>query len=358
MTTAADPPAHVYTLSVQETDHPVTITVDVQSGKSLSVEKSTTIGGQGIVKLDGGQLLSPGVAVAGGGQLSGNGTVQGALVVGTAGGAGSSNAMLSPGSTTAPNGHLDVVGSYTQTATGTLAVDIHGTGTGQFDSISVSGSVSPGGALVIDASGLAPPTPGSANPQFPILSAGTLTSGTFSSVTTINSPGVLFIPIYRQAGGLASGTLEGGSDTITSAAGVALEEVLDLPGDMNFDGKFDDADKFLFALALADPTAYYYHPLRDHGAIIGYPPTKHGDLNDNGYVDFGDIRLFAKKFSGHGSGAEYQAVLASIEADLRSLVPEPSTTALSCVAIVSLVASQRRRHYFCSGNRSLVTIND
>ena len=130
------------------------ITIGVKSGNSLSAIVGTTIGDQATIELDDGNLVSSMVSIEGGGLLAGNGTVVGNLAVGTS---GVEDATLRPGFSV---GHLDVEGDYQQGASGTMLIDIEGDGAGQFDTIDVTGEVTLGGTLVVDATAFASVTPG------------------------------------------------------------------------------------------------------------------------------------------------------------------------------------------------------
>lgn len=319
--------AFVHELTVASNTAP--ITVGVQPGFSLSATHSVSVGSRGIIELNGGNLVSGMVEVQDGGQLSGIGTVAGHLVVGAASGA--SNAMLSPGTTASPNGHLDVEGTYEQGANGTLAIDIHGSAADQFDTVAVTGQAKLGGALVIDATGLAPPTPGTV-PTFPFLSAGSLSSDpddVFSSVTTVGNPDIYFAAIYSSDSGAGTGSGAGsgarslGGGASSGGAGAAAGEYA--IGDMNRDGSVNASDTDLFALALANRKAYY-NSKQANNACICVSGDISGDVNGNGRLDFGDIRKFATLVSGSGS-ASYTDTLARIDWDL-SRVPEPSSILL------------------------------
>jgi hypothetical protein len=94
-----------------------------------------------------------------------------------------------------------------------------------------------------------------------------------------------------------------------------------IPGDMDFDTDvdFDDIDDFV--LGLNDAVGYE--------SIFGLPPSFHGDTDGDGDQDFDDISGFVDILTG-GSGSA-------------SVVPEPSTWALSLGAIGIAVYQVRRR---------------
>ena len=111
------------------------------SGGTLSVGGDWNVAGKfeqtaGSTVLTGGSLLAGGGVVIAGGVLSGSGTVNGDVV---------NAGHLSPG---AGAGTFNINGAYTQTATGTLDIEIGGLAAGiQFDQLQVSGSTTLSGAL-------------------------------------------------------------------------------------------------------------------------------------------------------------------------------------------------------------------
>jgi uncharacterized protein with beta-barrel porin domain len=106
---------------------------------ALTLTRDNTYTGSTIV--DGGSLIVDGSISSGqtfvnpGGLLGGNGTIGGDLT---------NDGIVSPGNSP---GTLTVAGDYTQTAGGTLRIEIAGTAPGQFDLLSVGGSASLAGTL-------------------------------------------------------------------------------------------------------------------------------------------------------------------------------------------------------------------
>jgi hypothetical protein len=129
----------------------------------------------GSTVLNGGALTSTSSAILNlqGGKLSGKGTITASV---------QNAALIDPGTTTPGEGLLTIVGNYTQTANGTLRVDIKGTTAGvSYDQVSVSGTATLNGTLdIMTASGFTPTT----SDQFIVVNATTLT-GTFQ--TLLNS---------------------------------------------------------------------------------------------------------------------------------------------------------------------------
>ncbi len=107
------------------------------------------------------------------GSLAGTGTIKGNLT---------NSGQLSPGS---PIGTLTVTGSFNQTASGSLDVDLTGTAAGQFSQLAAGGTATLGGALdVTVASGFVAPT-GSA---FAIVTAASV-NGQFATTSGLNLGG-------------------------------------------------------------------------------------------------------------------------------------------------------------------------
>jgi hypothetical protein len=246
-----------------------------------------TITNKGALELDDGNLVSTMVSVENGGVLSGNGTVVGNLVFGVA--TDTENAVLTPGFSV---GHIDVEGNYEQGDKGTLVVEVEGSERGQFDSINVSGQAKLGGTLLVDASGIPDPTPGT---SIEIITAGSLAEGTeFNSVETIGGDGVYFAPTY-------------------SGTSASLES---FPvGDMNRDFLLNGDDIPEFALALRNPLAY-----RDRRGLFG---SQSGNMDGVNGLDFSDIDDFAAALDAAGvAGAAAAVQLVLLH------VPEPNATVL------------------------------
>jgi hypothetical protein len=292
------------------------MTVGVIEGRSLSATASVTIGQNAAVELVGGNLVSATVEVGSGGRLSGNGTVVGALQVGTAAGPG--QATLSPGLSV---GHLEVVGSYEQGGNGLLMIDVRGTGEGEFDMITVTGNVATGGALVFDATNLPVGTGGT----FEFLTAGSLVppgemlEATFQSVETIGNDDVF---VALGFGGLTDGAGGGSLDGNFNASGNICPI-----GDMNCKDGVNMDDVPLFARALRTPTTYhiYFWNTFLPRLMIFANDAGNVDGSNNG-LDFDDIDDFAMMVAGSGA-ASFAEVLAAIDAEFHA-VPEPMAAAM------------------------------
>ncbi len=175
-------------------------TVDVQTGTlsflgGLSNSGDVIIAGAltatsgynqtgGSTILAGGTLGAPNVNLNGG-DLSGNGTVA-ANLNNTAG-------QINPGGL-GTAGVIAITGNYIQGASGALNIDIGGTGSGQFDRLTVSGTATLNGTLNVNLiNGFAPAVGNS----FQIMTFGSR-SGDFASKNGLNLPnGLVFTPVYH-----------------------------------------------------------------------------------------------------------------------------------------------------------------
>jgi hypothetical protein len=126
----------------------------------------------GTLNFGNGFTQTAGSTVLSGGTMSGSFAfnVQGGELrgTGTIGTLNNTGAIVRPGGTGAA-GTLTVAGSYTQGAGGRLAVEVGGTGAGQFDVLAVTGNASLAGAM--DVGFLGGFTPGSSD-TFRVLTAG------------------------------------------------------------------------------------------------------------------------------------------------------------------------------------------
>ncbi len=144
----------------------------------------------GSVQLNGGNLAASTVNIQGG-SLSGAGTIT----------ANVTNAgQVSPGSSA---GILPITGTYTQTAAGSLNIEIGGLTAGtQFDRLAVSGAATLGGAFnITQINGFAP----AAGNSFLVMSYASR-SGTFASYNGLNLPGGLAYFVTFNAANLTLGT--------------------------------------------------------------------------------------------------------------------------------------------------------
>jgi hypothetical protein len=127
----------------------------------------------GVLSFMGGTVNSSGTVVLNGGSLGGSFNLTAGELRGTGliNGSVTNAAAVRPGGTGAI-GTLTITGNYTQLSGGTLALELGGIGTGQFDVLGVGGTASLGGTLAVSLIGGFTPA---ATDTFIVLSGGTLT---------------------------------------------------------------------------------------------------------------------------------------------------------------------------------------
>jgi uncharacterized repeat protein (TIGR03803 family) len=158
-----------------------------QTGGTNTVAGNLTLAGnsgsRGTYNLLGGALnVSGGVVINSGGTLTGNGTVGGTVANGGA---------VAPGN---PMGTLTVNGSYAQSASGALNIEIGGMTAGsQYDQLAITGGASLNGTLnIVFTNGFLPHI----GDLFTILTCGSLT-GTFPTVNGATAAnGLTMVPVY------------------------------------------------------------------------------------------------------------------------------------------------------------------
>jgi hypothetical protein len=143
----------------------------VSSGATLSVGGSSAFTQtKGTTTVDGNVSAANGIYISGG-TLDGNGgTLTGNLSL--------AGAVLSPGDGANKVGELSVSGTYSQTSTSFLDIDLGGTKSGAFDVLNIDGLASLHGTLNVDSLSGFTPTVGE---QFDIINYSSET-GTFSTV--------------------------------------------------------------------------------------------------------------------------------------------------------------------------------
>jgi Putative Ig domain/PKD domain/RTX calcium-binding nonapeptide repeat (4 copies) len=159
-------------------------TVGVETGATLSGSYVQTAGDTSIAA--GGILSVPTGAAIQGGTLEGNGTVD--VGAGTLVSAGT----VRPGS---PVGALTVLGNYTQTASGTLAIELAGTTPGvSFDQLVITGTANLDGTLAVSALGGYLPNFGD---SFRVLTFAS-SSGQFANYVGLDlGSSRLLVPVYN-----------------------------------------------------------------------------------------------------------------------------------------------------------------
>jgi autotransporter-associated beta strand protein len=284
---------------------------------------SGTISGNGgaLVKQGAGTLTLAGMnsytglTTVSGGTLAVNGSVAGAMNInssGTLGGIGSVNGLVTVGSggTLTPGnggqpGSLTVGSLSLQNGSQTnivLAGTTQGTG---YSAVLSSGALSVGGTLsVTEGSGFSPSP--SAITSFDILSGSSL-SGTFSSINLPSLPAPM-----------------GWNLSQLYTAGIITATPF-IPGDFSRDGHVDASDLLVMMQALADSSDYE----ANHGDLTDAQLDLIGDINGDGVFNNADVQaliLFLQ--SGGGSTAS---------------VPEPSALVLLIMGATGCLLLQRGR---------------
>jgi T5SS/PEP-CTERM-associated repeat protein len=326
--------AFTHRLTVESNTSPIAISI--QNGLSLSATTGVTVGNNGTIELQSGNLVGSAVDVEPGGMITGNGRVIAELTVG----AETGQAMLSPGLSATPIGDFEIEGDYHQMPSGTLEIDIHGDEVGEFDTVAVSGQAELGGTLRVDATDLGEAQPGR---TYQFMTVGSvMEDSVFEEVVTIGRDDVYFAPIYPEEE-MGSGSQAVLSNTLT------LREIR--KGDMNGDLVYDDQDVMSFALALTKPLEYH----RDNGVsgqaagdLDGYDPATMTS-SGNGRLDFDDIDDFVLLIN-QQTGASTTGILAALDRHLQ-WVPEPSSLSSLVLSLLVMVCAGPR----CRGLRQTHT---
>ncbi len=280
---------------------------------NLSAVSGLAGGDNGTVELDGGRIAAYQVTMNNGSRLTGIGEVIADVQIGS----GSGEAMLSPG--LAGVGNIDIDGNYEQMTGGTLEIEIEDGGS---DTLEISGQATLGGKLMIDATNLTLPAPGT---TFQIITAGGLDAADiFDSIETVGNDDIYFVPVYSATSGALGG--DAPLAALTTGAGVSVAVFQE--GDMTGDAIFDQEDVNAFALALTDPLEYF-----NQYFIFG---DQSGDIDDDGDIDFDDIDNFAALIPGMST----TQVLAAIRG-MPEQVPEPGTWPLLLVGMPFLLKISR-----------------
>lgn len=262
------------------------------------------VGGDDVAAGGTGQLtvLDGGVVDVGGilklwdeGALRGNGNVSASVVV--------NGGTVSPGYSSIDT--LTIDGDYTQTAAGTLVVDVFELvpGAGEADLLDVTGTVTLGGDLAIN---LAAPFLPDQSSMFTVLTAGDDLGGVLDNV----ADGKRLMTLGNEGSFLVS------YDAATDAV-VLSDFVVGVLGDYNGDGMVDAADYSVWRDALGQSVDPY------DGA----------DGDGSGTVDAADYDVWKASFGIIAPGAGAGAIAA---------VPEPTSGALFALAAVFLVLCPRR----------------
>jgi hypothetical protein len=178
-------------------------TVTVSSGTALGVGSYTQTAGATILN---GGTINGGALSINGGALSGTGTINANVTNG---------GQVIPGGTGAA-GLLTINGNYTQTATGSLNIELGGTVAGSSDQLVVSGAATLGGALNVATIGSFTPALGN---TFQVMTFGS-SSGNFNTYNGTNLANGLFLdPVFSST----SLTLDTDQVAISGAPAFPLE---------------------------------------------------------------------------------------------------------------------------------------
>jgi T5SS/PEP-CTERM-associated repeat protein len=255
------------------------------AGSTWTISGGVNLGssiGTGTLTVRNGGLVSVGspLAIAARGTLQGDGTISGTVTNG---------GLVAPGATI---GALTINGNYTQTAAGTLAIEL--AGPASFDRLLVSGSAALDGTIAVALGGGFTPTLGE---TFSVLTF-TSESGDFATYTGLALGGHL--TLHHSFVG----------NSLILAARPALD------GDINLDGVVNGLD-------IAAVSSHWL--LTGQAAI-------NGDANGDGVVNGLDIALIASHWLQTGAGG----------GGTGTAVPEPSAIMLAAVGAVVLLAYRRR----------------
>jgi T5SS/PEP-CTERM-associated repeat protein len=278
-----------------------TMTLAVGAGSNLSAVSKLDVAEKGILELGGGTVVTRALDIQGGGELGGNGVIVGRLAIGDG---GSAPATLSPGFSV---GSIEVEGDFEQFSNGELVIEIEGTQTGEFDTLSVTGEAVLGGVVEVMVENVAELPVGSI---VEVITAQKVT-GTFDKVVTQGADDLYWAPIYSETAMALRSFEEGDMDPRSPGLG--------------------EEDAIAFALGLTDPDGYE--------SLFGIEAAEAGDMDDDFDIDFDDIEPFVAALNRTlGGTMTTQRMIEIIRA--AQAVPEPSGIALAWLGLA--LATARR----------------
>jgi len=315
--TAGDAIAH----SIAVSDPTSPIAIGVTAGKTLrAATGDITIGNHATIELVGGVLATPqNLNVLNGGQLIGDGAVQGDVFLGQVSGGA---ATLGPGVAV---GDLSISGDYKQAATGKLVIDVDGDT--DSDLLQISGDADLGGTVrfnVVDPNI-------SLGVEYPFLAAGTLAlNEKFNNIEISGSSDLYFNVSYQYGAAVPASTVSGVA-ALTAAAGASYSAYL--IGDMNLDGSYNAND--------AEDLAKFFVSRRrwinEKRLANKNPDDRSANIDGKFDSNFDDLQAFLDDFP-QAAEAYYAAYDYYLNA-----IPEPSGAVLAAAAMTGLVVNRRRK---------------
>ena len=254
-------------------------TVDVANGSTLSFQALELAGntitqtGPGTLTIDGTPLETLGSVVASSGTIDGTGTVGGEL--------DNQGATVAPG----PGiGRLNVAATYQQSSTGTLAIEVAGTGAAGdaagHDQLSAAGTTTLDGTLEVSATGF----DGTRGQDYTIsVVTGGSRSGTFASAPAAGT---------HLGFGLFAGNGQGGNALSYTGTSAQFTYLAASAGDADGDRDVDITD-FNSLASSFDP----------NGANSASNNWTTADFDSDGDIDITDFNALASHFAPGGYGA-------------------------------------------------------
>jgi hypothetical protein len=217
--------------------------VNISAGSTLALQNTLNIGANHLNKTGTGTLQINNVLNTGSGNVNAlGGTISGSGRV--------SNDLNNTAASVAPGiglGELIVGGDYTQSAGGTLKVELGGAAAGSYDQLAITGTAALGGLLDVSLINAFAPSAGN---TFTILTATAGRSGTFSTLPSQLPP----------LGSSLAWQISYGANNVMLSVGLA--------GDYNNDQKVDAADYVVWRNSVGSTNVLVNDP---HGGTIGTP---------------------------------------------------------------------------------------